>query len=129
MYDLKRIVRITTPPLLLVPGVAFAQTLSTFLGLFNMFAGVMLVAALIAFFGGFIRYLIVLGNERRKQGLYLMYWGIMILFVLTILLGIINILQGPLSFLIGMAVVIFLCIVIVLSLSKTGAAKPPEDAH
>jgi hypothetical protein len=78
---------------LVVPLVVSAQTVSALLGFVNISAGIILVAALLPFFGGFIFYLVVLGNERRKNGLVLMVWGVLILFVLVVLLGIVKILQ------------------------------------
>jgi hypothetical protein len=102
------------------------DTISTFLGFFNIVSGVMLVGGLLLFFGGFMRYLVVLGTERRNQGLVLMTWGIAILFVLVVLLGIVNTLQGPLAFIVGMGIGIFVCVVIIVSFSKSGGASTSE---
>jgi hypothetical protein len=110
-----------------LPSVAAAQTVSTFLGLFNICAGLMIVASVLSFVGGFIRYLVVLGTERRIEGLKLMHWGVTILFVLVALLGIINILQGPISFIIGIVVILFLCFAVVLALAKGNKASPPVE--
>ena len=99
------------------------STITTFLGFFNIVSGVMMVAGLLLFFGGFLRYLVVLGTERRNLGLVLMTWGLAVLFVLAVLLGIINTLQGPLAFIFGIAIALFVCIVIVLSIGK-GASAP-----
>jgi hypothetical protein len=112
-----------------LPAVAAAQTVSTFLGLFNICAGLMVVAALLFFAGGFIQYLVLLGTERRREGLKLMTWGIIILFVLVILLGIINILQGPISFLIGIIAILFVCFVIVLAIGKSGGSGGKPESH
>jgi hypothetical protein len=102
-------------------------TISILLGLFNVFAGVMVVASFLAFMGGFVRYLVLLGTERRKEGLVLMVWGIVILFVLVVLLAIVNFLQGPLFFILAAAAAIFVCIVIVLSINPS--AGPKTDDH
>jgi hypothetical protein len=101
-------------------------TIATFLGFFNVCAGLMFVAAFLTFIGGFIRYLVVLGTERRNSGLATMYWGITILFVLVVLLGIVNTLQGPLFFINGGAVALFIIFAILVVLSKP---KPPEPEH
>ncbi len=87
----------------------------------------MVVAAFLSFIGGFLRYLILLGTERRKEGLVLMVWGVVILFVLVVLLGIIDILQGPFFFLLAMGLVIFLAIVAVLSIKPGSSEKPTAD--
>jgi asparagine N-glycosylation enzyme membrane subunit Stt3 len=105
------------------------DTISTFLGFFNVCAGLLVVAAFLAFFGGFIRYLVVLGTERRKEGLKLMFWGITILFVLVVILGVINILEGPISFLIGVAIILFLCFVAVLSIGSKGGNAGARPEH
>ncbi len=111
-----------------IPGIAAAQTVATFLGLFNICAGLMIVAAILIFVGGFVQYLVLLGLEKRTEGLKLMFWGVTILFVLVVLLGIINILQGPIFFIIGVFIILFLCFVAVLALAKAGkpSAAPPE---
>ena len=116
--------------LLTLPAIAAAQTVSTFLGLFNICAGLMVVAAFLAFAGGFIQYLVLLGTERREKGLQLMLWGVTILFVLVVLLGVINILQGPIAFLIGVVAILFLCFVVLVSVSKSGGSGgKPDDTR
>ena len=110
----------------LAPAIASAQTLSSVLGLFNVAAGLMLVVGILTFFGGFIGYLVLLGTEKRKDGLYVMVWGIAVLFVLAILMGAIDMLQGALSFVLGFGLVILCVIVIIQSLAKSGGA-PKED--
>ncbi len=122
-----KILLLSTISAIFIPGVAAAQTFSTFLGLFNICAGLMVVAAFLTFAGGFIQYLVLLGTERRMEGLKLMFWGITILFVLVVLLGIINILQGPISFIIGIVAILFVCFVVVLSLGKGVKSNPPAE--
>ncbi len=112
-----------------MPCVAAAQTVSAFLGLLNVVAGVMVVAALLAFIGGFIRYLVLLGTDRRDMGLKLMLWGVTILFVLVIILGIVNILQGPISFIIGIGVIVFLAVVIAVAVTKSGSKPAAPEEH
>jgi hypothetical protein len=101
-------------------------TIASLLGFFNICAGLMFVAAILAFLGGFIRYLVVLGTERRTEGLATMYWGITILFVLVVLLGIINTLQGQLSFLIGAGLALFIAFAIIALLARP---KKAEEEH
>jgi hypothetical protein len=99
-------------------------TITSFLGFFNICAGLLFVAAVLTFIGGFIQYLVVLGNEKRKDALATMYWGVTILFVLVVLLGIINTLQGPLAFIIGAGVILFITFAIIVVLSKPKEAEP-----
>jgi hypothetical protein len=68
-------------------------TISAAFGFFNILVGLMLVAAFLFFFGGLAGYLSRLGLEGRIEGLKYMYRGIVILFVLVVLLGIVNFLQ------------------------------------
>ncbi len=68
-------------------------TVAQAFGFFNILVGLMLVAGLLLFFGGFIAYLTRLGLENRLQGLMYMYWGLSILFVLIVLLGLVHYLQ------------------------------------
>ncbi len=68
-------------------------SLSAVLGLFNIIVGLMLVAAFLMFFGGLAGYLSRLGLVGREQGLHYMNWGVTILFVLIILVGIVQFLQ------------------------------------
>ena len=102
-------------------------TIASLLGFFNICAGLLFVAALLTFLAGFIRYLILLGNDRRKDGLAMMYWGITILFVLVVLLGIVNTLQGPLAFLIGAGVALFIVFAILVSMGKEKKSEPKHE--
>lgn len=68
-------------------------SLSAVIGLFNIIVGLMLVAAFLMFFGGLAGYLTRLGLVGREQGLHYMNWGVTILFVLIILIGIVQFFQ------------------------------------
>ena len=82
-----------TGTIAMTPLIASAQTLSMFVGFFNLFAGLMLVGSLLSFVAGFGLYLVRLGTIYRKDGLDIMMWGVAILFVLVVLLGIAEIVQ------------------------------------
>lgn len=69
------------------------MTLSEFVGIFNVFVGILLVAALLFFFGGFVLYLVRLGTEHRSEGLDYMKQGNTILFILVVLLIIVQFIQ------------------------------------
>lgn len=70
-----------------------AFSMSAALGLFNIIVGLMIVAAFLLFFGGFIGYITRLGLVGREQGLHYMNWGVTVLFVLIILIGIVQYFQ------------------------------------
>lgn len=79
--------------IVLTPGVAAAQSVASVVGLLNIAAGVILVAAYLNFIGGFIFYLVKLGTDGRIEGIKYMYDGVMTLFFLVVLLGIIELVQ------------------------------------
>lgn len=82
---------------LFAPQLALAQTISQMIGLFNILVGLMLVSAFLAMCGGFIVYLVRMGNNNRDEGLNYMMWGVTILFVLIILLAVVQLVQHLLS--------------------------------
>lgn len=95
--------RLTTLLLLglIVPVLAHAQTdtmntvaISEFAGLFNIVVGLMFVVAFTMFVGGVITYVIYFGNLERDEGVELMKWGVGVLFVLVVLLGFAQFIQG-----------------------------------
>lgn len=69
------------------------MTIAAIAGLFNSTAGLMLVAGVGLFIGGYIEYLSHLGTEVRVKGLKKMEWGVMILFVLILMLFVVGLLQ------------------------------------
>lgn len=83
----------------LMPVVASAQTLLNTLALVSTFLnaliGLFITIAILVFFWGLIQYLLNLGSdEKRKEGLYIMTYGIIALFVMVSIWGIIRLLQG-----------------------------------
>ena len=100
--------------------------METFLGFFNICAGVMVVASIVAFGGGFIQYLVRLGTEERKEGLEAMAWGATILFVLVVLLGLINTLQNYFIMALGAFIVLFVILVAVAALNRGGTEEHAE---
>lgn len=84
----------------LVAGVGAAGSGSTFItqvvGLFNMFVGLMLVAALLAYGTGFVMWVTRLGSwpSPRDEAIHVMMWTPAILFTLVVLLAIVQFLQA-----------------------------------
>lgn len=81
-----------------LPLVASAQTLLNTLALFSQFLNSLvylaITAAILAFFWGLIRYLFNnKGGDDKKQGLEIMMYGILALFVMVSIWGIIQLLQ------------------------------------
>lgn len=71
-----------------VPSLARAEALAQAVGLFNIFVGLMLVAAFLLLGGGLIMWLIRLGTfpTYRDEAIRYMEWSVAVLFVLIILL-------------------------------------------
>ena len=83
----------------LLPTLVSAQTLLNTLGLVNTFLnaliGLFITLAIVAFFWGLIKYLANLGNETgAKEGINIMLWGVIAIFVMVSIWGIIRLLQA-----------------------------------
>ena len=83
---------------LLMPALASAATLtdtlvfmSTFL---NTVIGVFITLAIVVFFWGLIKYLWSMGTEDAHEGLKIMFWGVIAIFVMVSIWGIIRLLQS-----------------------------------
>ncbi len=80
-----------------LPAVTSAQTLFDTLGVFNAFLsgmiGIFVTLAIVVFFWGLIRYLVNAGEE-KAEGLQLMFYGVIAIFVMVSIWGIIRLLQS-----------------------------------
>ena len=78
--------------LLALPHVVLAQTFGQVVSLFNIFVGLMLVAALLTYGVGFVIWITRLGTwpTYRTQGVKIMEWAVVILFVLVVILAIVQ---------------------------------------
>ena len=115
---------------LLVPSLASAQTLSTTVSLLNIFVGLMIVAAFLAFFGGFIAYLIRLGTwpTYRDEAIRYMEWGPAILFVLMVVLVIVRLFQyHPQAVTAILGLVIGVLVVVALLYALTAKEEKEEE--
>ncbi len=93
---MKKIAIIT---LALTPAIAFAQTLGGILATIgNLIAAatpIVVALALLYFFWGLATYILAAGEEEaRAKGRSMMIWGIIALFVIVSVFGLITILQG-----------------------------------
>ncbi|MFA7309465.1 MAG: hypothetical protein WC050_01035 [Candidatus Paceibacterota bacterium] len=97
--------------LLLLPTVAFADILPRVAGFFNIFVGLMLVAAFLCMGTGMLLWVVRLSTypTYRDEGILLMMWGVAILFVLLVLLAIVQFIQfhaAAASFVFGIIILI-----------------------
>ncbi len=78
--------------LLALPHVVFAQTFGQVVSLFNIFVGLMLVAALLTFGVGFVMWITRLGTwpTYRTEGVKIMEWAVVILFVLVVIMAVVQ---------------------------------------
>ena len=83
---------------MLLPALVSAQTLLNTLALVNTFLnaliGLFITLAIVAFFWGLIKYLVNMGSENAKEGIQIMLWGIIAIFVMVSIWGIIRLLQA-----------------------------------
>ena len=85
---------------MLLPIIANAQFLTldnTLNTLSNLLARVMwlfVAMAVVVFFWGLVVYLTKKGDEMAKEGIQLMFWGIVAIFIMVSIWGIIRLLQG-----------------------------------
>ena len=81
-----------------IPALASAQTLLNTLSLVNTFLnaliGLFITLAIVAFFWGVIKYLFNMGTEAAKEGIQIMLWGVIAIFVMVSIWGIIRLLQA-----------------------------------
>lgn len=86
-----------------LPALASAQTLLNTLGFFNQLLnaliGLLITLAIVAFFWGLVKYLFISkGDEAsRKSAMNLMIYGVIVIFVMVSIWGIIRLLQSTFS--------------------------------
>ena len=82
---------------LAAPALSSAATLLDTLGLANTFLnaaiGLMITLAIVIFFWGLIKYLMEVG-EKKSEGLQIMFYGVIAIFVMVSIWGIIRLLQS-----------------------------------
>jgi len=87
---------------LALPALASAQTLLNTLGFFNQLLnaliGLLITLAIVVFFYSLIRYVLNAGNaEKQKEQLKMMMYGVITIFVMVSIWGIIRLLQSTFS--------------------------------
>ncbi len=115
------------PILLFFPQLAAALSTNDAVGLFNIFVGVMVVCAFLAYIVGFIVYAVRLGTDQRVQGIRIMEWGVAILFVLVVILALIHYFQvHPQAATLVLSAIVALIIVTVIFMIATDKPAAPE---
>lgn len=73
-----------------VPAPVSAQAVYQVTSLFDLFAGLLVAGSLVFFLSGFVLYLARLGRIYRTEGIDLMQWGVSMLFVFIISVGLLR---------------------------------------
>src|SRR3990167_6635323 len=80
-----------------LPALASAQTIINTLGfistILNGLIGLFITLAIVVFFWGLVKYLWSMSNEDAHEGLKIMFWGIIAIFVMVSIWGLIALLQ------------------------------------
>ena len=124
--------RIFLPLVLALPVCASAETTFTqAIGIFNVFVGLMLTAALLTYGLGFIVWLCRLGTwpTYRTEAIKIMEWSVVILFVLIVLLAIVQFFQyhpREASYVVSAIVAIIIVWIIVFLASRPAKKKKEE---
>lgn len=106
--------------------------LTQVVGLFNIFVGLMLVVALLAYGAGFVMWATRLGSwpSPRDEAIHIMMWTPTILFVLVVLLAVVQFLQNhPRAGAYIISTIILLVVIgviIYLALNARGEKKEKE---
>ena len=86
---------------LAIPAIAAAATLTdtlVFLSTFlNGVIGLFITLAFVVFFWGLIKYLFTMEQESAHESLRIMFWGVIAIFVMVSIWGIIRLLQSTLK--------------------------------
>lgn len=77
----------------LASAVGLTDTLLVVSSLLNMAIGLFVTLAIVVFFWGLIRYLTAVGDD-KGAGLQIMFWGVIAIFVMVSIWGIIRLLQA-----------------------------------
>ena len=95
-YSLLALGTVTLPSLALGAGTLFTLLVdaSRFL---NGVIGLFITLAIVVFFWGLIKYLWTIGTEGAHEGLNIMFWGVIAVFVMVSIWGIIRLLQSTLK--------------------------------
>lgn len=94
---MRRIIGVAAVGSLFLPLLASAATLLDTLALANTFLnaaiGLFITLAIVIFFWGLIKYLVEVG-EKKAEGLQIMFYGVVAIFVMVSIWGIIRLLQN-----------------------------------
>lgn len=115
---------------MLVPSAASALTLTQVIGFFHLAVGLLLTATLIVFLSGVWLWVARFNTwpSHRDTAIRVMEWGVVMIFVLILMLGIVNYIQKYPSVtlpIIAFIIVVAVAILIVRNLAHKKKEAPP----
>ena len=105
-----------------------SATLAQAVGFLNILVGLMLVAAILFFVGGFMGWITRLGLTGRDQGLKFMSWGVSILFVLVVGLALIRFVQFHTQLVLTLLAVALVALAAYVAIQVAKSSGETEDA-
>lgn len=112
------------------PFVAHAQVLTRVVELFNIFVGLLLTASILTFATGFVVWITRLGTwpTYRTEGVKIMEWAVVQLFVLVVLLMIVQLFRDHPDWgarLVALIVIVGIIIIVLSFAKEKKPEKPP----
>lgn len=117
------------------PAIAMAQVVTQVVNLVNLFAGILVASSIVFFIGGFILYLSRLGRPYRDVGLNIMQWGVTMLFIAVVVVGLLRMYSQhhTLFFFAFALIILYFLVPFVASetrrMSGKGGGEKPAKAH
>jgi hypothetical protein len=107
---------------------------AVFVGLFNVFIGLMLVASVLLMGGGFVIWIARLGvwPSYRDDAIHAMQWGVATLFTLVLILAVVRLVQNytdTAMFLVGVLVIFAVVVIAIRVALGYHKAADDEDEH
>lgn len=118
-----------------LPLAAMAQVVTQVVNLVNLFSGILIASSIVFFGGGFILYLSRLGRPYRDVGLNIMQWGVTMLFIAVVVVGLLRMYsQHHALFFFAFALIILYYLIPFVAgetrrMSGKGGGEKPAKAH
>ena len=104
-------------------------TIGSLFGLFDLVAGLLLVAAILTFGGGLATYFGRLGLAVREESILTLEWGVRLLFVLVLMLGLVQYVQNHTAVVLELLAILILIGLGYLALTIVQTPHTPPEDH
>lgn len=117
--------------LLALPEICFAQTLASWVGLFNIMVGIVLVAAFLFYGGGMVMWVVRRNTwpTNRDEAIHVLEWSVTILFVLIVLLAIVHFTQVHTDIVLIIIAIVIVFFVARLIAQSGGKGEEKHEEH